>query len=221
MATLLAAPAAFAQPRDRDPGEPWGSQAFRLLPWPWGSASGTPHLRSWVTGWVLTGSNPQAYEVRCENPYADCFIPLLRTRLNASAPLGNGSLTHTESAVPWRGRRVVLRAELRAGRIDGWGALWMRVDGPGDAPLAFDNMQNRPMRGTSAYEWYRVVLDVPPEAEKLSFGVFLHGPGGIFIRELQFEEAEADEASTDLMAPLQGKRQAQAPSTGSASPAAR
>jgi hypothetical protein len=208
---------AQAQPRRED--EPAGAQAFRQIPWPWASDAYTPRLRSWVGGWALTGSNPQAYEVRCEDPGSACLVPLLRTRATASPPLGTASLTHGESAIPWRGHRVVVKAELKAGRIDGWAALWMRIDGANDAPLAFDNMQNRPLRGTSAFRWHRVVLDVPPEAERLTFGVLLHGPGAVFIRELQFEEAEPEEPTTDLMAPL--RAQAGGGASPPVSPAAR
>jgi hypothetical protein len=68
--------------------------------------------------------------------------------------------------------------------------------------LAFDNMQNRALRGTSSYQWFSVVLDVPPEAERISFGVLLHGPGALFIHELRFEPVDASTPSTDLMAPL-------------------
>lgn len=200
LAVLLSGAAALAQSERRDGFSP---EAYRPLFWPtWGEGRRPPLLRSWVTGWTLTGSNPGAYEVRCQDPYLSCVIPLLRTRFDAKEPLGTGSLTHTESALGWRGHKVVLRAELKTGSVGGWGGLWMRVDGADDAPLAFDNMQNRPLRGTSAYEWYRVVLDVPAEAERISFGVMLHGPGAIFIRELQFEEAEPDERTTDLLAQM-------------------
>ena len=112
-----------------------------------------------------------------------------------------GSLTHTESAVTWRGRRVELKAELRSGAVDGWAGLWMRVDGK-DNVLAFDNMQNRALRGTTSFKWYSVVLDVPVDAERITFGVLLHGPGAVFIRELVFDEVEVDVSSTDLIGPL-------------------
>jgi hypothetical protein len=202
----LVAPVALGQGRSR---EVRLGPDFPLWPEATSSVVRAPSLKSWVTGWALTGSNPSAYEVRCEDPVSKCSVPVLRTRLGAEEPLGNASLTHTESAAPWRGRRVVLRAELRPGRIDGWAALWMRVDAADGTPLAFDNMQNRPLRGTTAYGWYRVVLDVPPEAEHVTFGVMLRGPGAVFIGELQFELAPASEASTDLIAPLRAQARAQ------------
>jgi hypothetical protein len=161
-----------------------------------------PRLRSWVQGWGLTGTRADAYEIRCDDVFTDCAIPILRTRAFKSEPFGMGSLTHQESAETWRGRRVELRAELRGGSIDGWAGLWMRIDGPEGKVLAFDNMQNRALRGTSSFQWYSVVLDVPPEAERITFGVLLHGPGAVFIRELAFGEVDREIAVTDLVGPL-------------------
>jgi hypothetical protein len=170
-----------------------------------GSFGRQPKLRSWVTGWALTGSRVDAYEVRCDDIFTDCAVPILRTKTNAAEPLGLGSLTHGESAVPWRGHRVAVRAELRTGQVGGWAGLWLRVDGADGRALAFDNMQDRPLRGTSSFTWYSVVLDVPADAEHLSLGVLLHGPGAVFIRELRFEEVDASVATTDLVAPLRAQ----------------
>jgi hypothetical protein len=161
-----------------------------------------PKLRSWVQGWTLTGTRPDAYEIRCDDVFTDCAVPILRTRAFKSEPLGMGSLTHTESAASWRGRRVELKAELRSGVVDGWAGLWMRIDGPDGKVLAFDNMQNRALRGTTSFQWFSVVLDVPVEAERVTFGVLLHGPGAVFIRELVFEEVDVDVSITDLVGPL-------------------
>jgi len=169
-----------------------------------------PRLRSWVQGWGLTGTRPDAYEIRCEEVFSDCAVPILRTRAFKSEPFGMGSLTHSESAETWRGRRVELKAELRSGAVDGWAGLWMRVDGKDGNVLTFDNMQNRPLRGTTSFEWYSVVLDVPADAERVSFGVLLHGPGAVFIRELVFQEVDVDMSVTDLVGPLR----AQSPAGG-------
>jgi hypothetical protein len=164
-----------------------------------------PKLRSWVQGWSLTGTRPDAYELRCDGVFTDCAVPILRTRAFKSEPFGMGSLTHTEGAQTWRGRRVELKAELRTGGTDGWAGLWMRVDGKDGQVLAFDNMQNRPLRGTTSFQWYSVVLDVPAEAERISFGVLLHGPGAVFVRELAFGEVDAEVSVTDLVGPLRAE----------------
>lgn len=159
-------------------------------------------LRSSVSGWALTGSRPDAYEVRCDEIFTDCAIAVLRSRSGASGPLGMGSLTHSEEATKWRGMRLKLRGELKAGSVDGWAGLWMRVDGAEGRVLAFDNMQNRPLRGTTPFAWHTVALDVPDAAERVSFGVLLHGPGAVFVKELEIEAVDDTVPTTDLVAPL-------------------
>ncbi len=167
-----------------------------------GLMSRTPKLRTSVQNWGMTGTRTEAYEIRCDTIFTDCEIPILRTRPFASEPLGMGSLTHSESALIWRNQRLEVAAELKAGDIDGWAGVWMRIDDANGKVLAFDNMQNRPVRGTSAFAWYSVVLDVPADAARVTFGVFLHGPGAVFIRELSFQSIGKSKASTDLVGPL-------------------
>lgn len=163
-----------------------------------------PKLNTFVRGWQMTGTRPDAYEIRCDEVFfAECEVPILRTRAFKSEPLGMGSLTHSESAEPWRGRRVQVKAELRAGSIDGWAGVWMRVDGKDEQVLSFDNMQDRALRGTTAFQWHTVILNIPMEAERISFGILLHGPGAVFIREIVFSEVMPSVPVTDLMGPLQ------------------
>ncbi len=164
-----------------------------------------PKLRSTVPGWALTGTKLESYEIRCDSVFTDCEIPILRTRAFSSEPFGMGSLTHSESAVPWRGQRLEVRADLKGGGIDGWAGVWMRIDDENGKALAFDNMQNRPVRGTTAFNWYSVVLDVPQTAARVTFGVFLHGPGAVFVRELRFESIGQAKDTTDLVAPLRAQ----------------
>ena len=165
----------------------------------------TPRLRTAVRDWAMTGTRIEAYEIRCDAIFTDCEIPILRTRSFSSEPFGMGSITHTESALPWRNQRLEVSAELKAGGIDGWAGVWMRIDDANGKVLAFDNMQNRPVRGTTAFSWYSVVLDVPADAARVTFGVFLHGPGAVFVRELNFQSIGGSKVSTDLVAPLRAQ----------------
>lgn len=52
--------------------------------------------------------------------------------------------------------------------------------------LAFDDMRDRAVKGTTGFEWYSVVLDVPADAHRISMGVMLNGEGAVLIRELSF-----------------------------------
>jgi len=72
--------------------------------------------------------------------------------------------------------------------VDEWAGLWMRIDGPGREILGFDNMEDRPIKGTTDWRRYHVVLEVSREARQISFGVLLTGNGEVEIRKVSFEE---------------------------------
>jgi hypothetical protein len=66
--------------------------------------------------------------------------------------------------------------------------FWLRVDGKGTSiPLAFDNMSSRPLKGTTGWAEYNIVLDVPDNADAIAFGVLLTGTGQVWIDDIRFE----------------------------------
>ena len=86
-------------------------------------------------------------------------------------------------ATDYRGKRVRFSAHVKAAGIASWAGLWMRIDGPAvpgspmPAMLGFDNMNDRPIKGTMDWTRHDVVLDVPARARAIAFGILLSGPG--------------------------------------------
>jgi hypothetical protein len=98
------------------------------------------------------------------------------------------------------GKRVRMSAWVKTANVTGWAGLWLRVDGAagaGGASLAFDNMGKRPIKGTTDWTRYEVVLDVAPSAKDLAFGLLLDGPGQTWLNDLRFEIVDASVAVTD------------------------
>jgi len=62
----------------------------------------------------------------------------------------------------------------------------MRID-KDSKQLAFDNMQSRPIKGTTDWQKYGVVLDVPQDATGVFSGVLLGGTGQVWISNPKFE----------------------------------
>jgi hypothetical protein len=79
---------------------------------------------------------------------------------------------------------VRLQAELRADRIERRAGLWLRADA-GEISVAFDNMHDRPVRGTTDWTAHSVEIDLPPATAWLNFGILLAGPGAVSMREVQ------------------------------------
>jgi hypothetical protein len=106
---------------------------------------------------------------------------------------GFGTLMQMFKANNYRNKRMRLSAMTKSEGIDHWAGLWMRVDGPERGKyLAFDNMQNRPIKGTTDWQKYMVVLDIPQESVHIAFGILLDGKGQIWFSNIEFEEVGTD-----------------------------
>jgi aspartyl/asparaginyl-tRNA synthetase len=60
----------------------------------------------------------------------------------------------------------------------------MREDGDAGS-LAFDNMQQRQVKGTHDWTEYSITLPLRPEAKQLAFGVLVAGTGKVWVDDLQ------------------------------------
>jgi hypothetical protein len=95
------------------------------------------------------------------------------------------SLAQSIAGDEYRGKRVRLSGWLKT--VDaGEAGLWMRVDGE-QRMLAFDNMSDRVVSGTTDWKMYSVVLDVPDDAKNIFLGVLLTGKGQTWADDLTFE----------------------------------
>lgn len=121
-------------------------------------------------------------------------------RSNAPEPTGFGDLTRSFVPVLYRGARVRMTGTVKADAVEDWAGLWMRVDGPKNQVLSFDNMEGRPITGTSDWQTYAIVLDVPQESVALSFGILLVGRGGVWLNDIAFEIVGQDVPTTETSA---------------------
>jgi hypothetical protein len=71
--------------------------------------------------------------------------------------------------------------------VDGAAGLWWRVDGPGGKVLAFNNMQQLKIAGTTDWTEYSFELPVASEAVKINFGMLLSGGGTAWFDDLKVE----------------------------------
>jgi hypothetical protein len=86
-------------------------------------------------------------------------------------------------------------ADHRAPPVSG---LWMRIDGPGEV-LTFDNMQDRPVTGTTGWREVSIVLDVPTNAIGIAFGVLFSGTGQLLVDDLTLDTVSVAIPTTDML----------------------
>lgn len=150
-------------------------------------------------GWFLAGSHPQDYSVGTTNAVSREGKTSAYLASKAQQPEGFGTLMQTFSAYSYRSKRLRMIGSAKAEAVDSWAGLWMRVDGPEKTSLSFDNMQDRPIKGTLDWQPYAIVLDVPQESTAVAFGILLHGRGKVYLDDVRLEVVPSTVATTDLM----------------------
>jgi len=91
-----------------------------------------------------------------------------------------GSLMQRCPSFDFEGKRIRVEATIKSENLDDWAGLWMRVDGDA-SHLFFDNMSDRPIKGSTDWVNYLVQTDLLQGSEWLNYGVLLSGNGVLYI----------------------------------------
>lgn len=153
-----------------------------------------------VPGWIMSGSTPKKYEYGLDRAvfFQGTRSVFLRSREAGRDDGDFGTVMQQFRAARWVGKRIRFSSFVKAENVTGWGGLWMRIDSSAVNTLKFDNMQNRPIRGTSGWNCYSVVLDVPEGSIIISMGMLLGGAGKLWFDGVRFEAVDKNVPATDL-----------------------
>jgi len=106
-------------------------------------------------------------------------------RIERNSSSGNEFSTVTKSIpIDFSGTTIEFRGFLRTEDVSGFAGLWAREDGE-EPGLAFDNMQNRQLKGTTNWASYSIKLPLAAEARKLFFGILVVGTGKAWGDDLE------------------------------------
>jgi len=141
-------------------------------------------------GWSVAGSAPKDYEFSRDGTTAASgkFSASITAKPGASKT-GFGTLMQTIDAENYRGARWRLSGYLKT-RDAARAQMWMRVDGPDRKIESFDNMDSRPVTGTTGWTRYEIVLDVPSDSVDIAFGFFLAQDGTVWGDDFKLEKVE-------------------------------
>jgi beta-lactamase regulating signal transducer with metallopeptidase domain len=168
---------------------------------PAAASSGAPK------GWVQNGSDPKAskaYEVGIDStqPYkkpVSVYVKSLGPKTSEDKYKFGGMMQMCR-AESFRGKRLKFTGYVKTLDVAGTANLWFRVDGENGKILAFDNMSDRPIKGTTDWKEYSVVLDVPETATALAYGIFVSGSGAgtAWLNDVQLIEVGSGVKSTNM-----------------------
>ena len=116
--------------------------------------------------------------------------PYASQRIDNRTPTGYGTLAQDVAPEALRGKKVRLRAWVRAEVAAGARAqLGLRVDRAGGKPGFFDNMADRPIRDP-AWRMYEIEGEVAPDAVRIVVLLVLTGAGKVWLDDVSLEAAE-------------------------------
>jgi hypothetical protein len=147
-------------------------------------------------GWFLAGSHPDQYSVGVDHAIFHSGKGSAYLEAKRAGADGFGTLMQTINAAEFLGQRVRMSGYLKTAGIEQWAGMWMRIDSPDKKPLGFDNMQGRPLKGSTDWTRCEIVLDVPKNSVDVAFGVLLSGVGRVWIDDIKFEVVDLSVPTT-------------------------
>lgn len=143
---------------------------------------GSPRGQGLAKGWFAAGAAPDDYEMGSDG--GGGYSGYIKSR---GQPRGFGTLMTMTEADPYRNKRLRMTGYAKSASVHDWGGFWMRIDGPNQELLGFDNMHDRPITGTTEWTKNQIVLDVPVESSRIAYGVLLGGDGQVWIDDIKFD----------------------------------
>jgi hypothetical protein len=151
-------------------------------------------------GWIIAGDAPTKYEMGIDKGSGQDGKNAATIKSIEKSISGFGTLMQGCNADKYKGKKIKMSGSVKSANVTDWAGLWLRVDQAGSQePLAFDNMQDRAIKGTTAWKKYEIVLDVPSNASILAYGALLSGTGQIWFDNITFEVVGNSEKTTDVI----------------------
>ena len=139
-------------------------------------------------GWFLSGDNPDGYEVGKDKSviFKDKASGFIRSKHERVA--GFGTIMQQFDITSYLGKQLKYSAYVKTEKVKNWAGLWVRLDDNNMKYIWFDNMQDRPIKGTTNWKEFSITVNVPKQSSTINFGILLVGPGAVWINDVNFVE---------------------------------
>jgi transcriptional regulator with XRE-family HTH domain len=149
-------------------------------------------------GWFAGGDAPDKYEMGLDPAVMYENRPSVTMKAGPD-PAEFAALVQSFKAEWYHGKRLRFSAAVRSVEIECCTALFMRIAGTGDQLLAFDNMRNRQITGTTEWTHHAIVLDVAENAESIQFGFLMAGKGQAWMADVHLDVVDRSVPTTDIL----------------------
>lgn len=153
-----------------------------------------------IPGWIITGSMHKLYSVLMdqENNYNGGKSVVIKSKAEILEAGAFCTMFQQFKAAAYIGKRVRFSGYLKTEEVKEWGGIWMRINSTTADILKIDNMQDRPIKETTDWTYYSIVLDVPENSAIINIGLLLNGTGKLWASGLSFEVVDKSVSTTDV-----------------------
>ena len=149
----------------------------------------TLHLNQWSigehSGSIVSLAGSQAYNGK----------PSICIGSDDEKGLALGSIHQSFSTKYYLKKRLKFSAYVKTSNVKDWSGLFMQMDGGGKV-LAFDAMEDRPVKGNTDWHKVEIVLDVPTGSKRIKIGFMLAGQGNACISGCALDEVDTSVLTT-------------------------
>ena len=151
-------------------------------------------------GWIKAGSDPDKYEMGIDKGTGqDGKNAATIQSKEQKIKNGFGTLMQNCSPEKYLGKRVRMTGYIKSKDVTESSGFWFRVDSKNSKePTAFDNMNSRPVKGTTDWKKYEIVLDVAEDASNIAYGALVIGTGQIWFDNITFEIVDHSVPTTNM-----------------------
>lgn len=147
-----------------------------------------PTIRN-VQGWDLIGSDPMTYKMGTRyDKERGSKVGFLRSSGAKKENDHYGTMLQSSTSSNIDSDMVRLTGFLRSNDVQNWSGMWVRLEDTQGKILAFKDMMDAPIRGTTDWNKYELLLKVPDNAVKITFGVLINGIGSVSMDDFKLEQ---------------------------------
>jgi len=145
-------------------------------------------------GWFISGTSPDSYTAKPDNSTSHHGQKCVLLESVKNTDDGFATVMQYCSANDFLGKKIKMTGYIKPENVTDWSGMWLRIDDRERNSLAFDNMQDRPVTGTSDWVKCEIVVDVPKESIAINYGALISKTGKIWFDDVSFEilESQAD-----------------------------
>ncbi|RRJ64928.1 AraC family transcriptional regulator [Paenibacillus oralis] len=154
-----------------------------------------------IKDWIITGTAPEKYLVSLDpNIYhMGSKSATIRSLADEFSNGEFGTIMQQISAKNFIGKRMRFSGFVKTQDVEGWCGLWFRIDDALGDTLKLDNMQSRSIKGTTEWNHYSCVLDIPKNGAIINIGMLLSGKGQVWLDNVSLQEVGANTPTTEFV----------------------